>query len=71
MGQAIPQEPQLAMSVCVSTQVPPQAVWPMGHMVVARQVPIWQLWPIGQTLPQVPQLLLSAWVSTQAPAHAV
>jgi len=41
------------------------------HMVVARHMPVWQLWPIGQTVPQAPQLLASVCVSTQLPAHEV
>ena len=41
--QAVPQPPQLVVSVIVSTQVPPQAVWPAGHIIVLRQVPPMQV----------------------------
>jgi hypothetical protein len=27
----VPQAPQLAVSVCVSRHIPPQAIWPIGH----------------------------------------
>ena len=40
--QALPQVPQLAASVMVSTQVEPQRVWPVGQSGM-RQVPPIQL----------------------------
>ena len=70
MAHARPHEPQLLALVCVLTQVEPQRVSPVPH-IIARQVPVWQVWPIVQTVPQVPQLFASVCVSTQVPPQAV
>jgi hypothetical protein len=64
---ALPQAPQLAVSVWVSRQAVPQSVWPAGQ----AQRPATQLWPRPQTRAHAPQLVLSPWVSTQRPAQAV
>ena len=47
-----PQEPQLLLSLLVSTQVPPQLVVPPEHW----QVPFAQFMPLEQAWPQAPQL---------------
>jgi hypothetical protein len=64
-AQAFPQVPQWAGLLAVSTQVPPQSVWPVGQ----PQAPPIQTLPPMQTVPQVPQLLPSDCVSTQEPLH--
>ena len=61
MPQAVPQPPQLAVSVCVLTQRPMQLFSPIGH----EHMPAVQVWPIGQAVPHAPQLALSLAVSTQ------
>src|SRR5215208_417400 len=64
----MPQPPQLAGSVLVSTHVPPQSVCPDGH----AHDPPWQVVPPEQILPQEPQLLLSELRSTHpAGGHLV
>jgi hypothetical protein len=72
-GHALPHEPQLALSVCVSTQVcaapMPQIV--RGAVQSTRHAPAMQLCPIGQALPQAPQLALSVCVFTQAPPQVI
>lgn len=68
-GQAVPQAPQLAMSVRVSTQAPEQSVRGAVHIEVGAHTPLLQKLPEGQALPQVPQLALSLRVSTQIEPH--
>ena len=53
--QARPQPPQLDESVCVSTHLLEQTVWPCAQV----QVPPWQVAPPGQAFPQVPQFASS------------
>jgi hypothetical protein len=50
----------------MSTQTPPQSVFPCGHW----QVPLQTLPPV-HAVPQVPQLAGSVAVSTQLPLHSV
>ena len=66
-AHAAAQAPQLAASVAVFTQRPPQSAWPDGH----THAPAEQLWPAAQTRPQAPQLEASVAVLTQREPHAV
>jgi hypothetical protein len=59
----MPQAPQLAASLCRSTQPPLQAVRPETQLGV--QLPLAQRWPLGQAMPQVPQFCESLPVSAQ------
>ena len=69
-GHALPQEPQLALLDCVSTQLVPHIV--LGAVQPpARHMPIWQVWPEGHIRPHIPQLALSALTSTHRPPHAI
>ena len=61
VGQAWPQAPQLAPSVCVLTQAVPQSIWPVAQ----PQTPAVQLSPVPQALPQEPQFAPLVCVSTQ------
>ena len=47
VGHALPQVPQLALSVLRLTQRPAQSVVPVGH----AQRPAAHTWPVVQTLP--------------------
>ena len=67
LAQLVPQLPQLAGSVWVSTQALLQKDWPLGQ----AQLPFEQDWPLAQALPQLPQLALSVWVSMQVPLQSV
>ena len=69
--QAVPQPPQLVVSVIVSTQVPPHAVCPVGQVTELRHVPAMQVCPVVQVFPQVPQLAASVIVSTQVDPQRV
>lgn len=87
LGQAVPHPPQLLWSVCVSTQVLPQRVCPLGQPVIHR--PETQTAPEGQSLDatqvhappeqtplgqatlQAPQLLASLKVLMQVPPQSV
>ncbi|HEY7033529.1 MAG TPA: hypothetical protein VH482_19490 [Thermomicrobiales bacterium] len=82
MAQALPQVPQLASFVSVSTQTPPQLVRPGQHTWQALsahrnwsaghwQTPLAQLVPPKQAVPQAPQLALSLAVFTHWPAQRV
>ena len=62
LSHAVPQVPQLRLSVCVVLHTPLQSVWPLGHL----QSPAWQVFPFEQTVPQLPQLLLSVALFTHA-----
>jgi hypothetical protein len=53
-GQALPQPPQLALSDCMSTQVPLQALRPVRHD--EAHPPAEHTCPEGQVTPQAPQL---------------
>jgi hypothetical protein len=66
-GQALPQAPQLALSVAVLTHMPLQR---SGWLVGQLQAPSLQLAPDGQTRPQPPQLLGSFFRLTQVPLAA-
>jgi hypothetical protein len=51
----LPQIPQLALSVCLLTQVPLHRDEP----AVQAHVPLWQVWPpvhAPQTVPEVPHI---------------
>lgn len=65
--QALPQPPQLFVSVARSTQLPPQDVRPTGqaHMLA------WQVRPLVHTLPHVPQFALSVRRSRSQPFAAL
>lgn len=52
VGHAVPHAPQFIALVIVSTQTPPQLVWPVGH----SQAPAAHESPAPQALPQLPQL---------------
>ena len=65
-AQTVPQVPQLAFSVRVSTQRAPQSVNDAGH----EQRPSTQVVPTGQWPLQSPQWLLSVRVSTQSVPQA-
>jgi hypothetical protein len=65
--QAFPQVPQLVLSVVVSTQASPHAVWPPGHW----HTPPTHVAVGGQKLSQAPQLCGSLFSSTQVPLQIV
>jgi hypothetical protein len=62
--QVLPQLPQFVGSVPRSTQLPPQAVVPLGQTSV--QEPWSQSCPVAQTVPHAPQFLASLEVSAHA-----
>jgi len=68
IGQAVPHEPQLALSLAVSTQViaapVPQTV--RGAVHATAQRPVVQVCPIGQALPHMPQWVSLDCTSTHA-----
>ncbi len=66
-AQIIPHPPQLAVSVAVTTQRPPQNVCPTVH----AQVPRAQSWPAAQALLQRPQCAVLIAVTTQRPPQNV
>lgn len=68
-SQIVPQVPQFAVSVCVSTQVPSHSVSPGQGSTI--QVATMHSSPTSQIAPQEPQFALSVCVSTQAPPHSV
>ena len=61
-AQAWPHEPQLALSVIVSTHDAPQLVVPVVHV----HVPPVHVWPLIQAWPHDPQLLASVVTSRHA-----
>jgi hypothetical protein len=65
---ALPQAPQLALSVCVLTHTPPQSVMPGPQ---SPQTPAEHCWPIGHAWPHMPQLLLSVCVLVQTPPQPI
>lgn len=60
--QACSQLPQWSGSVAVSTQAPPQLVWPGA---VQPQLPLRQIWFAPHRFPQLPQFAESVWTSVQ------
>jgi hypothetical protein len=66
---ALPQPPQLLWSVFVSTQVPLQFVWLLGHCAV--HTPFWHVSVRLHTLLQAPQFSGSEFVSTHMPLQVV
>jgi hypothetical protein len=73
-GHAVPQDPQLALSLDVLAQygaAPPSVVPPSGAQSVsvgphvAEHIPAEHTWPAGHTVPQKPQLALSVFVFAQ------
>ena len=62
-----PHAPQLVLLVCVFTQAPPQAIWPVGQ----AQAPMVQVAPVAQLRPHAPQLVLLVCVFTQLPPQFV
>jgi hypothetical protein len=67
-AQAVPQVPQLELSVWVSTQAPLHAVWPVAQLVAHE--PLEQTSADVQAVPQAPQLAGSAWVFTHCPLQS-
>ena len=67
--QIVPQPPQFAGSVWLSTQALPHSVVPAVQVVV--QTPAEHPWPPRQAVPQAPQLAESVCVLTHSPAHNV
>jgi hypothetical protein len=65
VGHLLPHPPQLAASVCVSTQAPRQTVFPAGQ----THCPPLQTWAPLQALPQVPQFAVSVWRLVQELPH--
>jgi hypothetical protein len=65
VGHLLPHLPQLAASVCVSTQAPRQSAFPAGQ----THCPALQTWAPLQAWPQVPQFALSVRTLVQALAH--
>ncbi len=55
----------------MSTQVPPQALCPVGHISDARHAPAMHVCPEAQALPQPPQFVASVIVSVHTPAQRV
>ena len=80
-GHALPQVPQLALSVFVFAQIGAPPPSPPASAPPHNVSPCWQLtahapfehtWPDGHALPQVPQLARSVFVLTQVtPASPV
>jgi hypothetical protein len=66
-GHALPQVPQLALSVFALTQAPEQSVWPVGQ----TQAPPEQIWVARHALPHLPQLSLSLASDAQVPVQLV
>ncbi len=69
-GHALPQTPQLLVSLLVFLQKPPQLVWPAGHEPLMHCPPE-HVWFPAQACPQAPQLLKSLLVSRQFPEQHV
>lgn len=67
-AHAVAHLPQLAVSLEVSTQVPPHEVWPPAQVAV-MQVPATQGAPPAQLLPQAPQSAVFEVVSVHWPLH--
>jgi hypothetical protein len=65
--QALPQVPQLALSVIMFAQygAPVEGMHLVSDPQVRVQTPLLQTWPAPQPLPQVPQLALSVIVLAQ------
>jgi hypothetical protein len=63
----LPQPPQSAALVCVSTHAPPQFVSDGSH--VAPHAPRLQTCPLGHATPQPPQFAGSLCGSTHVPLH--
>jgi hypothetical protein len=66
----MPQVPQFASEVCVSTQAPLHVVCPVGQLPI-MQVPLWQISPMAQAWPQVPQWSELLEVSAHMPLHSI
>ncbi len=67
-AQAVPQAPQLARSVCRSTQRPLHAACPVGQPI--WHCPATHTWVRAQAVPQAPQWSALDCVSTHAPPQA-
>jgi hypothetical protein len=65
-AHGLPQTPQFALSLMVSTQAPLHGDWFGGH---AQRPPL-QLAPTAQTFPQPPQLRVSLAKSAQTPPQS-
>lgn len=70
-GHAVPQDPQLRLSVWRSTHAPPHWVFPAAVLHEPVQVPAVHSVFRGQRFPQPPQLAGSFWVSVQARPQSV
>jgi len=62
--------PQFAAAVAVSTQVPAQRVWPVGHGG-STHAPAAQSWPAAHAVPQPPQCAVEVRVSASQPLSAM
>jgi hypothetical protein len=69
--QALPQPPQLFLSVLRLRQRPLQFVWPGLQVILGLHLPLAQVSPSLQAFPQFPQLLRSLSRSTQVVPHWV
>lgn len=67
--QTMPQAPQLALSVCSSTQAAPHCVCPVVQLEV--HLPLAQSWPGPQAVLHAPQLFVSVCVFVQVPLQSV
>ena len=67
LGQAFPQAPQLALSLCSFTHTPLQGCVPAGH----PHLPPWHIIPPAQTFPHVPQFSLLEFKFTHEPLQSV
>src|SRR5262245_57755471 len=65
---ALPQLPQFAWSLLVSTHAPLQGVSPVAH--VAEHTPRLHTWPPGQTVPHIPQLVGAVASTAQVPLQS-
>jgi len=66
---ASPHPPQLALSLCVSTQLPAQSVVAPGQLAIHADAP--HTWPVAHIIMHAPQLSGSSVRSKQTPAQSV
>jgi len=65
VAHILKQPPQFLVSMLVSTQVPEQLVWPLGHCAV--HWPFWHVRFAAHCWPQLPQLVASDCVLMHVP----
>jgi len=68
-AQALPQAPQLFLSLLSFRQRPLQLAWPALQVIRGVHLPAAQFSPIWQVFPQLPQLLRSLARSAQVVPH--